>query len=111
LRRLTYGPEWHALDPTFEWLRHRGVADDVIASSLPHLAYLRSGHRSVLPPMESDPEEARRLLDSVPVTYVVLDRFGISERYAGPVVRGRASEWQLVYAAPGDGAQVYERVR
>src|SRR5262245_40036666 len=108
---LTYGPEWHALDPTFEWLRHHGGAEEMIASSLPHLAYLRSGHRSVLPPMESDPEQARRLLDSVPVTYVVLDQFGISQRYAGPVVRSRPSEWQLVYTAPGGGAEVYERVR
>jgi len=110
-RLLTYGPEWHALDPTFEWLRHRSGSDDVIASTVPHLAYLRSGHRAVLPPMEADPELARRLLDSVPVKYVVLDQFGISERYAAPAVRGHPSEWQLVYTAPGGRAEVYERLR
>ena len=113
-RLLTYGHEWHALDPALEWLRQHTGPSDVIATTVPHLAYLRSGRRAVLPPMEPDPELARRLLVDVPVKYLLLDelgRPGISERYAAPVVERSPDEWKLVYATPGGGARVHERVR
>jgi len=112
-RLLTYEPVWHALDPALEYLRRHAGSGDVIATSVPHLAYLRTGRRAVLPPLEPDPDTAARYLDAVPVSYLVLDELGlpgISERYAAPVVVRHPAAWHLIYTTPGTGVRVYERV-
>jgi hypothetical protein len=112
-RLLTYGSDWHALDPAFEWIRRQARPGAVIATSVPHLAYLRSGHMAVLPPMEPDSATASRLLDSVPVEYLVLDVFdlpGITERYAAPVVAAEPERWRLVYGDRAGGVRIYQRV-
>jgi hypothetical protein len=113
-RLLTYEPEWHALDPAFEYLRRHAEPDAVIATTVPHLAYLRSGRRAVLPPMVTDPDTAARYLDAVPASYLVIDEFGrpgIAERYAAPVIDTHPADWRLVYTTPGTGVRVYARVR
>ncbi len=113
-RLLTYEPAWHALDPAFEYIRRHAGPSDVVATSVPHLAFLRTGKRAVLPPLEADSATAARYLDAVPATYLVLDELGspdISERYAAPVVAHRPADWRLVYTTPGTGVRVYERVR
>lgn len=113
-RLLTYEPVWHALDPAFEFLRHRARPGEVIATSVPQLAYLRTGHRTVLPPLEPDAKTATRYLDAVPVSYLVLDELGlpgISERYAAPLVTRDPTSWRLVFTTPGTGVHVYQRVR
>ncbi|HMH57220.1 MAG TPA: hypothetical protein VK535_13255, partial [Gemmatimonadales bacterium] len=113
-RLLTYEPVWHALDPALEYIRRRAESGKIIATSVPHLAYLRTGHQAVLPPLEADPETAARYLDAVPVSFLVLDELGlpgISERYAAPVVARHPASWRLVYTTPDSKARVYERVR
>jgi len=111
-RLFFYSPPWRALDASLEWVRRHAGPDDVIATTVPHTAYVRTGLKAVLPPLEKNPDEARRLLDSVPVRYVVLDELdypGISQRYTAPAVEGRPDLWKQVYIA-GDGmARVYER--
>jgi hypothetical protein len=111
---IDYGSEWHALDPAYEWIRRNGATGTVIATTVPHLAYLRTGHKAVLPPFERDPDTANRLLDEVPVTYLVTDNFGqpgVSERYAAPLVAERPQDWRLVFTAPDLETRVYERTR
>ena len=111
---LDYGSEWHALDPAFEWIRRNGATGTVIATTVPHLANLRTGHKAVLPPFERNPDTANRLLDEVPVTYLVTDNFGqpgVSERYAAPLVVERPQDWRLVFTAPDLETRVYERTR
>ena len=106
------GSAWQALDHAFEWIRRKAAADAVIATTVPHLAYLRTGHKAVLPPFVSDPDIARHLLDEVPVDYLVVDRFGlpgVSERYAAPVVAHNVGDWRLVFTAPDRKTRVYER--
>ena len=113
-RLLTYEPVWHALDPAFEYVRRHARPEDIVATSVPHLAYLRIGRRAVLPPLERDPDLAARYLDAVPVSYLVLDELGlpgISERYARPVVLHHPEAWRLAYTTPGTGVHVYARVR
>jgi hypothetical protein len=86
----------------------------VIATTVPQLAYLRTGRKAVLPPFERDPDTASRLLDEVPVNYLVIDSFGrpgISERYAAPLVAQKPQNWRLVFTAPDDLTRVYERSR
>jgi len=111
---IDYGSEWHALDPAFDWVRRNAAATAVIGTTVPHLAYLRTGHKAVLPPFERDAETASRLLDQVPVRYLVLDTFerpGVSERYAAPLVAQRPQDWRLVFTAPDLVTRVYERNR
>lgn len=111
---IDYGPEWHSLDFAFEWLRRNADSAAVIGTTVPHLAYLRTGHKAVLPPFEQDPGTATHLLDEVPVTYLVTDSFGrpgVSERYAAPLVAERTGDWRLVFTAPDEATRVYERNR
>jgi hypothetical protein len=114
LHLLTYESPWHAIDPAFEWIRRHGAANAVVATTVPHLAYLRSGHKAVLPPFEPNPTTASQLLDQVPVTYLVLDEIvgpQISKRYAAPLVTQNPDDWRLVFTAPDQKTRVYERVR
>jgi hypothetical protein len=79
---------------------------------VPHLAYLRTGHKAVLPPFETDPNVEHRLLDEVPASYLVFDTFGrpgTTERYAAPVIAQRPQDWRLVFTAPDGMTRVYER--
>jgi hypothetical protein len=113
---MFYGPEWRAVDQSLEWVRRHAQAGDIVATTVPHTAYVRTGVKAVLPPMVTDPAEARRLLDAVPVRYVVTDSLDldISSRYAGPAVLGDPLGWGLVYTTPGrpdKAARVYERLR
>ena len=109
-----YSPLWRALDNSLEWVRQRAHPRDVIAATVPHSAYLRTGLKTVLPPMVPNHAQAQRLLDSVPVKYLVVDTLeypGISQRYAAPLVAQHPEWWQRVYVSPGGQAAVYERIR
>ena len=66
-RLFYYDRNWAAHDVALEWLRQTAGPEDVMATSTPHWAFLRTGRKAVLPPMEVDPERAQFLLDSVPV--------------------------------------------
>lgn len=114
LRLLTYDSAWHSTDSAFEWIRRRAPANAILATAVPHFAYLRTGHKAVLPPFEIDPSVASSLLEQVPVNYIVLDRLhdpGISERYAAPVVAQNPRNWRLVFTAPDKKTRVYERAQ
>ena len=109
-----YHSPWRDLEAAYQWLGQGRDAGGVMATTVPHLAYLRTGLRAVLPPMETDPQVAQQQLDSVPVRYVVLDKvdgYGISQRYAEPVIHKYPNLWKRVYATSEDGALIYERVR
>jgi hypothetical protein len=113
-RPLIYPADWPPLDAAFEWVRRHAAPKAVIASAVPHMSYLRTGHPSVLPPFELRPDSALRLMDQIPVSYVVLDAFdepGVSRRYAEPAVESRPDRWRLAYTAPDGRARVYERTR
>jgi hypothetical protein len=114
LPHFTYGTNWHSLDYAFQWVRRHASPGSVIATTVPQLAYLRTGLKAVLPPFEPDSFTANRLLDEVPVSYLILDDLGvpgISERYAAPVVAGEPNNWRLVFSAPDAKTRVYERIR
>ena len=111
---LTYKRRWHSLDPAFEWVRRHARANTVVAATVPQVAYLRTGHKAVLPPFEIDHAKISRLLDEIPVDYLVLDKLEgpyISERFAAPVVAEQPEKWRLVFTAPNEEAKVYERAR
>ena len=79
---------------------------------MPHWAYLRTGVKSILPPMEADPDSARRLLDTVPVRIVVLDELSTRGSASGmPRPRSRATPRPEIYQSRDGRARLYEHVR
>ena len=69
----------NSLDPATQW-SHR-------LSSF----YLYTGRKSVAPPVEHDPSRTRRLLESVPVSYVIVD-----PGYNLSAIETGSEAWQLV---------------
>ena len=111
-RLFFYTQAWRTHDAALDWLRGRVQAGDVIATSTPHWAYLKTGARAVLPPFEADVGTARQFLEEVPVRYLVIDSLefvDVTRRYAAPVAREYAREWQLVYASPDSTSRIYRR--
>jgi hypothetical protein len=107
-----YAPEWRFHDAAVDWLGAHARADEIVAASTPHWIYLRTGLRSVMLPFEPDVREALRLLDSVPVSYLVIDNLAfidVSRRYGAPVVAAFPAQWELIEAASNKGSRVYRR--
>jgi len=102
-----------SLDEGLDWLKRKTKADEVVATSMPHWAYLREGLKAVRPPLEANSERAQTLLDSVPVAYVVVDKSdeGYSNAFILPLLQGNPRAWRLVYADERGPVRVYERVR
>lgn len=121
-RLFFYMDAFRALDAGLDWLMAHAKPSDVIAVSMPHWAYLRTGNKTVMPPFESDPVKAEKLLESVPVTYLILDE-GLaidSKRFMKGVVEGFPDRWKRVYSddvvtETGErheqAFEIYERVR
>lgn len=110
VRLFYHGAEWRSFEASLDWLRAHAEPDAVIATSCPQLAFLRTGHKAVMPPMEADPARAQALLDSVPARYLVVDRLefvDVSRRYAAPVVAEFPPSWELVHQS--EGVRVYRR--
>jgi hypothetical protein len=108
-RIFYYGPQFRALDEALDWFAEHAPRDAVLAATLPHSAFLRTGRQAVLPPREADPEVAQRLLDSVPVDYLVVDNRNnpdVAHRYDEPVAKAYPELWELVYDR---GTRVYRR--
>jgi hypothetical protein len=105
--------EWADLDRAIDWLRREGEPGAVIAALSPQQAYLQTGLKAVMPPMESDAETEQRLLDSVPIRYVIIDDIaypGFVRRYALPAIENHPDLWRRVYTAPASATWIYERV-
>ena len=80
---------WQAWDECANWLHKQARSDAIVATSAPHLLYLYTGLHAVFPPMEADPARERRLLETVPISYLITDSFEFmdaSRRYALPAI-------------------------
>ncbi|HEY0943759.1 MAG TPA: hypothetical protein VGD81_00770 [Opitutaceae bacterium] len=92
---------WRAWEQAVAWIGDHAPKDAIVATSSPHLCYLLIGRRSVLPPMEADPDEARRLLEAVPVSYLIVDELtfvDVSRRYGLPAVQSAPGRWRAVHS-------------
>jgi hypothetical protein len=117
---------WQTWEEAAAWIGAHAPPDAIVATTAPHFLYLRTGRRAVLPPMDQDPLRARRLLEAVPVSYVIVDELeflDVSRRYALPAVKGDPLGWHLVHTIllphsppwikPADsvnGTQIYQRI-
>jgi len=125
-RLFYHDGSWQAWEEAADWIGAHAPPDAIVATTAPHFFYLRTGRRAVLPPMEPDPVRVRRLLEGVPVSYVVVDELeflDLSRRYARPAVATDPIGWHVVHSArlphrpwwikPTDvihGTQIYERI-
>lgn len=103
---------WSSFDAALHWLSQDAEPTTIVGTAAPHYVFLRTGLQAVMPPYERDPEEAQRLLDAVPVTYLVIDALSfldVSRRYGTPVVERYPERWVLEYAAEGSGHRIYRR--
>jgi hypothetical protein len=92
------------------YVKENAKADDIIAAGTPHWLYLLTGLKAIMPPFESDAVKAQELLDSVPVSYLIIGKDLGSERYTLPVVQQFPDRWQQVYSVPESSWAVYQRV-
>jgi hypothetical protein len=100
-------------DAALVWLKGQARPGDVVATSAPERAYLKTGLKAVMAPMEADLDKALRLLDSVPVRYVIVDELefvDVIRRYTEPALRRHPGQWQEVYRVPGANTRIYRRV-
>jgi hypothetical protein len=110
-RFFAHDETWRAWEKTVQWIKGNASPDTIVATTAPHFCYLLTGVRAVLPPMESDVSEERRLLASVPVSYVIIDKLeflNVARRYARPAVENDPAEWRLVHSV--GGTKTYEHV-
>jgi hypothetical protein len=100
---------WQAWEQAVAWIDAHAPPDAIVATTSPHLCYLLTGRRAVLPPMEINPVRAWRLLEAVPVSYVIVDELefaDMSRRYALPAVENHPAGWRLVHEI--DNTRIYE---
>lgn len=114
-RLLFYDRSWRLHDDALDSLRGvtRSRAAGIVGTSTPHLAYLRTGLPSIMPPYEIDPNRAQQLLEQAPVDYLVVDKLeflDVSRRYAAPVVTGFPDRWSLLFTPNDSGPRIYRRV-
>ena len=72
-RLFTYDQRSLAHDRAITRLNLRAPRDAIVVSSLPHWVYLRTGLRTIMPPMESEAERVSSLLDAVPAPYALIE--------------------------------------
>jgi hypothetical protein len=111
-RLFYYREAYRALDAGLDWLRQQAAPTEIIASSMPHWVYLRTGLKAVMPPFEPDPSRVQALLDSVPVSYLIVDgRTGsFTRRFGLPAVKAAPELWRLVYFSREGELEIYRRL-
>ncbi len=107
-RVFYYSPADREMDRGLDWVRGQARPDDVIAASDPQWVYLRTGLKSVLPPLESNSSEAERLIDSVPVRFLFVDK-NVYRRYTSRLVESKPDLWKCIWRGAGDRVRIYER--
>lgn len=98
-RLFFYRDANRALDRGLDWLMRHAKPTDILAGSMPHWMYLRTGLKSVMPPFERDPVKAQDMMDSVPVTYLLQDE-GLAietKQYIEDMVEQFPNRWERVY--------------
>jgi hypothetical protein len=99
-RLFKYDKGWHNWDLAVKWIAEQGNRNDIVATSSPHQVHLMTGIKAVMPPMVADPMKASKLMQEVPVRYVIVGEsyhVDTDRRYALPAVKSHPEKWHLVY--------------
>jgi hypothetical protein len=110
-----YAPVGTAFDEGLEWLKGNSQRTDVVAATDPQWAYLRTGRKAVLPPLEPNGERAQQLIDTVPVKYLMVEtkpqRLGLGayHRFTSAMLRENPRHWDLVWTSSDRSMAIYRR--
>ncbi len=107
-----YMREYKAVDEGLDWVKANATPDQIMATSMPGWAYVRTGLKSVMAPMEADQTTEQRYLDSVPVKYALVDTgtgVDYSTPYLLPLMLHAPQHWKKVYTDSRGLLSVYER--
>ena len=107
-RLFAHDRPWQAWEECANWLHDQARSGAIVATSAPHLLYLYTSLRAVFPPMEADAARERRLLETVPISYVIIDDFEFidaSRRYALPAIEPDPARWQVIHSF--DATKIY----
>ncbi|OLE58222.1 MAG: hypothetical protein AUG74_17355 [Bacteroidetes bacterium 13_1_20CM_4_60_6] len=63
-----------------------------------------------MPPFELNPENAQRLLDSVPVRYLMYEE-GFTQKYVSNILQKHPELWEQIYSDPTVEFKIYKRVQ
>jgi hypothetical protein len=102
-RFFYYGPFARAWDVEIAWVQNHSDPNAIVVTHIPHLCYLRTGRRAVLPPVERNQDRMRELLESVPASYVILDPLD-----SMPAVEKDTRRWRGVESI--ERVRLYERL-
>jgi hypothetical protein len=103
-----YDDDKRGFDEAVDYVRAHATPASVVASWAPQWVYLRTGLKAVMPPFEQNTATAERLLEGVPVDYLIVGKDVVeSERYTTPVVSGFRDRWESVYATSTGGWTIY----
>jgi hypothetical protein len=112
-RLFYYAPLGTEFDEALVWLQRNRRSSDVVAATDPQRAYLRTGMKAVLPPFELDGAKAQKLIDTVPVRYLIAEKepqlvgLGAYHRFTSALVRDNPGCWTVVWKS--DHVAIYER--
>ena len=109
-RLFYYGPESVDFDAALDWLDGHAAPGDVLAAGDPQWAHLRTGRRTVLPPFELDGRKGQRLIDSVPVKYLIESTYPAYLRFTTPLLAANPQAWRQVWRGPNGMVVIHERV-
>lgn len=108
-RLYYYAPDGRALDQAIDWLSPRLQPADVLAVPDAQWAYLRTGRKAVIPPLEIDGGKAQRLVDSVPVRYLLAPTTGAYSRYVQALLEANPTAWIERWRSADGALVVYQR--
>ena len=101
-------PDERALNGGLSWLMKHAQPNDIVATYAPQWAYLRTGLKAVMPPFELNSERAQKLLDSVPVTYLIFED-NFTKKYVSLVIQSYPNLWREKYSDQHGSFKIYER--
>jgi len=106
-----YDDNNRGFDEAVDYLRTHADHASIVAAWAPQWVYLRTGLKAVMAPFERNAAEAERVLEGVPVDYLVVGKDVVGlERYTVPVVNSFRDRWKPTYATPTGEWTVYRRV-
>lgn len=111
-RLFFYFDSWTEHEKAIEWLAGHARAGEKVGTSTPHWVYLMTGLPSVMPPFEINPSDAQRLMDAVPLSYLVVDSLefvDVGRRYTMPAIEATPDAWKLVYRGAQGAPRIYRR--
>ncbi|MCB1120819.1 MAG: hypothetical protein KJT03_04680, partial [Verrucomicrobiae bacterium] len=95
-----YDKFWDNWQKASVWIVSDASPGDIVATISSHYFFLQTGMKAVYPPMEVDPEKARRLMEEVPIRYFIADEtvhLDVARRYGLPAMESNPENWQLVF--------------